>query len=45
LTLLPAIFAFVGLISSTLQKQTMVIGMLLWFSAAPFWRKKNALDN
>lgn len=40
LTLIPSILVFMGSISSTLNKQLMAVGTIIWFVAAPFWFRK-----
>jgi hypothetical protein len=39
-TILPAILVFSGVIELGTHKAAMVIGMVLWFAAAPFFMKR-----
>ncbi|MCB0564175.1 MAG: hypothetical protein KDD01_07345 [Phaeodactylibacter sp.] len=40
LTLLPSTLVFAGVISAPVNKILMAVGMLLWFTMAPFWIKR-----
>jgi high-affinity Fe2+/Pb2+ permease len=39
LTLIPSLLLFTGAIPAQLNKSLMVVGMILWFVAAPFWNQ------
>jgi high-affinity Fe2+/Pb2+ permease len=40
LTIIPSFLVFNGVITTDLQKNLMVVGMLLWFVSVPFLLKK-----
>jgi hypothetical protein len=40
LTIVPSFFVFSGKTSMTVNYNLMMIGMILWFVSAPFWKKK-----
>jgi len=40
LTVVPSILVFSGSIELDTHKTMMLIGMVIWFVAAPFWVKK-----
>ncbi|MCB0555008.1 MAG: hypothetical protein KDD02_15770 [Phaeodactylibacter sp.] len=40
LTLLPSMLVFADVISAQTNKVLMALGMLLWFTLAPFWIKR-----
>lgn len=40
LTVVPSFLVFSGAIELSFHKTLMLIGMLLWFSTAPFWMNK-----
>jgi hypothetical protein len=41
LTLVPSFFVFASQITLTAHYHLMLIGMVLWFISAPFWKKTN----
>lgn len=43
LTIIPSILVFIQDISLESHKQLMLVGMILWFAAAPFWIKEQEL--
>lgn len=45
LTLFPAILVLMGKIELKDHFTLMIIGMVLWFSTAPFWMKSKSLDD
>ena len=42
LTILPSLLVFSQKLDFSMHKHFMLIGMLLWFTTAPFWKKKNS---
>lgn len=40
LTLIPSILVFTGALSAPTNKVLMAAGMLLWFTTAPFWIRR-----
>ena len=44
LTIIPSILVFKGAIEMKSHFHLMAIGMVVWFSTAPFWMKSHSLD-
>ncbi|MBN1764283.1 MAG: hypothetical protein JW860_03420 [Sedimentisphaerales bacterium] len=44
LSVVPAFLVFGGIITKQLYLEIMFLGMVLWFSTAIFWIKKDHLD-
>jgi hypothetical protein len=44
LSILPAFLVFVGILSKDNYLRLMLIGMVLWFSTAVFWIRKDHQD-
>jgi hypothetical protein len=42
LTIVPAVLVFMGQLAFETNQTLMLIGMLLWFGATPFWMGKDA---
>lgn len=45
LTFIPSILVFKGVIELKTDFLIMVIGIVLWFSTAPFWMKSQSLED
>lgn len=45
LTIIPSILVFNGKIDINTHFILMVVGMILWFSTAPFWMKSKSLED
>ncbi|MEX0332600.1 MAG: hypothetical protein AB3N64_14385 [Puniceicoccaceae bacterium] len=45
LTLIPGALVLIGVIDNSLQYTLMLIGMVAWFSSAPFWMHSTSLDD
>jgi hypothetical protein len=43
LTVVPSVLVFIQEISMEVHKQFMIVGMLMWFTTAPFWIKEQEL--
>ena len=44
LTILPSVLVFKTTITMDVHFVLMAVGMVLWFSTAPFWMKSKSLD-
>ncbi|MCI0496308.1 hypothetical protein L0Z72_14975 [candidate division KSB1 bacterium] len=44
LTLLPSVLVFLKLIEFNSHLNLMILGTILWFGSAPFWMKKESLN-
>ncbi|MEO9477983.1 MAG: hypothetical protein ABJG41_20735 [Cyclobacteriaceae bacterium] len=44
-TIVPPFLVFYGVIEKSTHFTLMGIGVLLWFTTAPFWMKNPSLDN
>lgn len=45
LTIIPSILVFNGVIVLKTHFILMVVGLILWFSTAPFWMKSKSLED
>jgi hypothetical protein len=45
LTILPSFLVFKGMIELRMNFILMIIGLILWFSSAPFWMKSQSLED
>lgn len=45
LTIVPSILVFKGVIELKTHFILMIIGIILWFSTAPFWMKSQSLED
>ena len=45
LTIVPSFLVFKGVIEMNTHFILMVVGLVLWFSSAPFWMKSQSLED